>query len=128
MIEFNELISVIKIIATTAIVFVWVARYENIKKEFIHYNYPSWFRDLVGILKISFCVMLHSTNTNIVYMGSIGMLILMLGAVYTHIRVKSNFRQYIASVSMVLITFLILYSNFNSWNYNTLKYSLIILN
>ena len=114
MIEFNELISVIKIIATTAIVFVWVARYENIKKEFIHYNYPSWFRDLVGILKISFCIMLHSTNTNIVYMGSIGMLILMLGAVYTHIRVKSNFRQYIASVSMVLITFLILYSNFNS--------------
>ena len=114
MIEFNELILAIKIIATTAIVFVWVARYENIKKEFRHYNYPSWFRDLVGILKISFCVMLHSTNTNIVYMGSIGMLILMLGAVYTHIRVKSNFRQYIASVSMVLITFLILYSNFNS--------------
>lgn len=113
MIEFNEIISAIKIIATTAIIFVWIARYDNIKKEFQYYNYPSWFRDLVGILKISFCIMLHSSETNVLYFGSIGILILMLGAVFTHIRVRSNFRQYIASVSMVLITFLILYSHVN---------------
>ena len=113
MIEFNDLISAIKIIATTAIIFVWIARYENIKKEFKFYTYPSWFRDLIGILKISFCIMLHSADTSIVFMGSIGILILMLGAVFTHIRVKSNFRQYIASVSMVFITVLILYSSFN---------------
>ena len=72
MIEFNEIISAIKIIATTAIIFVWIARYDNIKKEFQYYNYPSWFRDLVGILKISFCIMLHSSETSVLYFGSIG--------------------------------------------------------
>ena len=112
-IQISILIDALKIIAGVAVFFVWVVRYDNIKKEFQYYNYPSWFRDLVGILKISFCIMLHSSETSVLYFCSIGILILMLGAVFTHIRVKSNFRQYIASVSMVLITFLILYSNVN---------------
>ena len=50
----------LKIIATISILFVWFVRYDNIKKEFEAYNFPTWFRDLIGILKISFIIMLHS--------------------------------------------------------------------
>ena len=67
-----------------------------------------WFRDLVGILKISFTVMLHSNIKEVVVIGSSGILILMLGAVLTHIRVESDFRKYIASVTMLTISILIL--------------------
>ena len=52
-------VDALKIIVGVAVFFVWVVRYDNIKKEFIYYNLPNWLRDLVGILKISFAIMLQ---------------------------------------------------------------------
>ena len=108
MIFLGYIVEPLKIIVTVAIFFVWFVRYENIKKEFNEYGYPNWFRDLVGILKISFTVMLHSNIKEVVVIGSSGILILMLGAVLTHIKVESDFRKYIASVTMLTISILIL--------------------
>jgi len=108
MFDISVLLNALKIVATSAIFFVWFIRYENIKKEFKEYNLPSWFRDVVGILKISFCIMIHSSDKDIVLIGSMGILVLMIGAVTTHIRMKNNFRKYIASVTMLTITSLIL--------------------
>ena len=48
--------------------------------------------------------MLHSSSTEVVTIGSFGILVLMLGAVLNHIRMGSNFRIYIASVAMLVIT------------------------
>ena len=110
MLEISVLLDALKIIVTSAIFFVWFIRYDNIKKEFKEYNLPTWFRDLVGILKISFSIMIHSNNKDIVLIGSLGILALMFGAVITHIRMKNNFRKYIASVAMLTITSLILLS------------------
>ena len=114
MITIESFIHILKIIATVSIFFVWFIRYDNIKKEFSEYQLPSWFRDLVGILKISFMVMLHSINQEIVIVGSLGIFILMAGAVSTHIRMKNNFRKYIASVTMCIISALILYFTIQS--------------
>ena len=108
MFDISVLLNALKIVATSAIFFVWFIRYENIKREFKEYNLPSWFRDVVGILKISFCIMIHSSHKDIVLIGSMGILVLMIGAVITHIRMKNNFRKYIASVTMLTITSLIL--------------------
>ena len=105
-----SLIGALKIIVIVSILFVWVVRYENIKKEFQYYNLPNWFRDFVGILKISFSVMLNSNNNDIVIMGSLGITILMLGAVGIHIKMKNTFRSYIASVAMISICIFILYN------------------
>ena len=52
--------------SSIAIFFVWVVRYENIRKEFDDYNLPTWLRDLTGILKLSFAWMLHSSDPRIV--------------------------------------------------------------
>ena len=54
-----NIVEALKIISSVAIFFVWVVRYDNIKKEFVEYNLPSWVRDLVGILKLSFATMLQ---------------------------------------------------------------------
>ena len=109
MLEIETLIQSLKIITTVAILFVWVIRYDNIKKEFLEYNLPRWFRDLIGILKISFCIMLHSNEKQVILIGSMGILILMVGAVFTHVRMRSVFRKYIASVTMLTISGLIFY-------------------
>ena len=62
MFQLETLGETLKIVATASIFFVWFIRYDNIKKEFSQYNYPGWFRDLIGILKISFVLMLYSSN------------------------------------------------------------------
>ena len=105
----HNIIEILKVVAGVAIFFVWVVRYDNIKKEFIEYQLPTWLRDLVGILKISCAVMLQSSNLVIVKIGSIGICVLMTAAVFTHLRLKSNFRRYIASVAMLSISCLILF-------------------
>ena len=104
----DNVIDALKIISSVAIFFVWVVRYDNIKKEFIEYNLPTWVRDLVGILKISFAAMLQFSNEELVKIGALGISVLMFGAVVTHLRLKSNFRRYIASVAMLSISVFIL--------------------
>ena len=104
----DSLVDALKIISSVAIFFVWVVRYDNIKKEFVEYNLPSWVRDLVGILKLSFATMLQFSNQEVVKIGALGISVLMLGAVVTHLRLKSNFRRYIASVAMLSISVFIL--------------------
>ena len=108
MVTIESFIEVLKIIVTVSMFFIWFVRYDNIKKEFKEYKFPRWFRDVVGILKISFCVMLHSSIDQIIVIGSLGIIILMLGAVITHIRMRNPFRKYIASVTMSLIISIIL--------------------
>lgn len=105
----NNIIEALKIISGVAIFFVWVVRYDNIKKEFDEYRLPTWLRDLTGILKISFACMLQFSDDEIVMLGALGISILMTAAVITHIRLRSNFRKYIASVIMLVMSVLILY-------------------
>ena len=105
----ENIVEALKIISSVAIFFVWVVRYDNIKKEFVEYNLPSWVRDIVGILKLSFATMLQSSNEGVVKIGALGISALMLGAVVTHLRLKSNFRRYIASVAMLSISIFILF-------------------
>ena len=107
-ITLENLVEALKIITGVAIFFVWVVRYDNIKKEFEEYRLPTWVRDLVGILKISFAAMLQFTNTGTVQLGALGITLLMSSAVITHIKLKSSFRKYIASVAMLIISLVIL--------------------
>ena len=108
----DNIVDALKIISSVAIFFVWVVRYDNIKKEFDEYHLPSWLRDLVGILKISFALMLQFPNQQLTVIGSLGITGLMLAAVTTHIRLKSPFRKYIASVAMLVMSTFILYHIF----------------
>ena len=108
LVSMENLIEAFKIVATVAILFVWFVRYDNIKKEFWEYGFPSWFRDIVGILKISSIAMLHSLNPKIVLIGASTIAALMLGAVLTHVKQKDTFRNTIASISMLIISILMI--------------------
>ena len=105
------LIEALKIVAAVAVFFVWVVRYDNIKKEFKKFGFPSWFRDMVGILKISFTFMLHSTNNDTILLGSVGIVSLMIGAILTHVKVKNPITEMFPAISMLSIGLLILFSS-----------------
>ena len=53
--------------------------------------------------------MLHSSSDNVVIIGAVGISILMIGAVFTHLKMKSTFRKYIASVAMLSVAVFILF-------------------
>ena len=73
----DNIIKSLKINFGVEIFFVRVARYDNIKREFSEYKLPTWLRDLVGILKISFAEMLQFSNIETVKIGAIGRTILL---------------------------------------------------
>ena len=94
------ILAVTKIVILSAILFVWVVRYDNIIKEFDHYNLPSWVRDLVGILKISSAVMLQSSDAKVVELGAMVIAFLMLCAMGTHVRVKNPMHKMLPSLAL----------------------------
>jgi hypothetical protein len=99
----NYIIEILKIIVISSIFFVWVIRYSNIVEEFKIYGYPNWMRDLVGILKIAFALMLFNENVFIVQVGALGISALMLGALSTHIKIKNNFSKMLPSATLLAI-------------------------
>ena len=104
------LTTVLKIVISTALFFVWVVRYDNIIMEFRKdYNYPDWLRDLTGIAKLTCAVMLLSTNTELNDLGLKGTIALMAFAILTHIKVKSQPRKAIPSVLLMSLCLALLY-------------------
>lgn len=104
------LTTVLRIVISTALFFVWVVRYDNIIMEFRKdYNYPDWLRDLTGIAKLTCAVMLLSTNTELNELGLKGIITLMAFAILTHIKVKSHPRKAIPSVLLMSLCFALLY-------------------
>tara|TARA_X000000368_G_scaffold81681_1_gene61583 strand:+ start:24758 stop:25093 length:336 start_codon:yes stop_codon:yes gene_type:complete len=104
------LTTVLRIVISTALFFVWVVRYDNIITEFRKdYNYPDWLRDLTGIAKLSCAVMLLSTNPELNEMGLKGIITLMFFAILTHIKVKSAFRKAIPSITLLSLCLALLY-------------------
>ena len=107
-ISVDILFTVCKVLLSVSLFYVWVVRYENIKKEFKTYKLPKMFRDLIGILKISFTVMLQFENNNLVFIGSLGIVALMLGAVGTHLKMKNPTRDMLPAITMLSIGLIIL--------------------
>ena len=100
-----------KVFLSVSLFYVWVVRYENIKKEFLDYKLPSWLRDLVGILKLSFSAMILSSDKNLVWIGSMGIIVLMFGAIGTHFRVGNSYLKMIPALTLSLLCIMIIYFN-----------------
>jgi hypothetical protein len=104
------IIDAVKIIIAASLFFVWVVRYENIIKEFKNdYNYPDWLRDLTGVLKLSFAMMLLNTNPEISRLGLLGIGALMFFAIMTHVRVGSRPKKALPSVALFSLCIFLLF-------------------
>ena len=103
-----SILEVLRVVVMASVLFVWVVRYENIIKEFKQYNLPDWLRDLVGILKISFVIMLNSDDTPLVVLGASGIVILMIAALITHIKIKNSISKMLPAFSLMLMSSAIL--------------------
>ena len=103
----QSLLEILKILVVASILFVWVIRYSNIVEEFKFYSLPNWLRDLVGILKISFAIMLLNENILLVQIGALGIAGLMICALATHFKVKNPFAKMLPSTALLVICLVI---------------------
>jgi uncharacterized membrane protein YphA (DoxX/SURF4 family) len=97
-----------------SIVFVWVVRYANIVEEFTRYGLPDWLRDLVGILKITFSLMLliGIERLPLAFVGGIGIAVLMGAAFVTHLRVKNPLFKMLPSLTLMVLSVVIALINY----------------
>lgn len=100
-------IFLIKTLVFSSVVFVWVVRYQNIIEEFKQFSYPSWLRDIVGILKLAFVILIMNSENDLVKVGSVGISILMIAALITHLRVKNPVFKMMPSLSLLILNVLI---------------------
>jgi len=102
-------LEILSILVFGSIIFVWGIRYNNIKDEFKHFKLPNWLRDLVGIFKFSFAIMLFNDNLEVVRLGGLGIAVLMIAALLTHVRLKSDAPRMLPSFSLLCACIAIAY-------------------
>ena len=97
-----------------SVFFVWVVRYENIIAEFRHFKYPDWLRDCVGILKLTFSILLliGIAKQSFALIGGIGITFLMVAAFFTHLRVKNPLLMMLPSLALMILSLLICLLNY----------------
>ena len=108
-----NLLEILKTLVLASVLFVWVIRYENIVAEFKQYQLPDWLRDLVGIVKISFALMLLSQNTIVVLTGSGGIVVLMFAALFTHLRIKNSLSKMLPALTLFSFSIIIFIETFS---------------
>lgn len=101
-------------LVAASVFFVWVVRYQNIIEEFKHYRLPEWLRDLVGILKITFSLMLLIGIERPLFamMGGLGIALLMGAAFITHLRVRNRGLKMLPSLTLLVLSVVIASINY----------------
>ncbi len=104
-------------LVAASIFFVWVVRYHNVIEEFKVYGLPDWLRDLVGILKLTFSLMLLIGIERVPFAvaGGLGIALLMGGAVFTHLRVKNPLFKMLPSLTLLVLSLVIAFINYRLW-------------
>ena len=109
--------SILAIIIFSGIINVWFFRKsqstlyrgkesKTLKEEFDAYGYPPYFFYLIGTLKIFFSGMLviGIKFPVLTMVGAIGMVVLMLGAIASHIKVSDPIKKSIPALLMLLMS------------------------
>lgn len=101
-------------LVAASIFFVWTVRYPNIVEEFKHYGLPDWLRDLVGILKLTFALLLliGIERKFFAVAGGLGVALLMVCAFITHLRVKNPVFKMLPCLTLLLLSLLIAAINY----------------
>ena len=101
-------------LVAASVFFVWVVRYANIIQEFKQYGLPDWLRDLVGILKMTFSLMLliGIERSPFAVAGGIGIAALMGAAFVTHLRVKNPVFKMLPSLTLLVFSVVIAWINY----------------
>ena len=101
-----------------SIFFVWVVRYDNAIQDFKRYALPDWLRDLVGILKLTFSLLLliGIERKPFAIAGGLGIAFLMGCAFIIHLRVKNPWFKMLPCLILLALSAVIAWINWQRLN------------
>jgi hypothetical protein len=104
----------LQVLVAASIFFVWVVRYDNIIREFKQYGLPDWLRDVVGILKMTFALLLllGIQRASLALIGSLGIAGLMGCAFAVHLQVKNPAFKMLPSLTLLAFSLIIAVINY----------------
>ena len=110
----HDLTIALQALVAASLFFVWVVRYGNIIEEFKQYGLPDWLRDLVGILKMTFALMLliGIERKPFAVAGGIGIALLMAAAILTHLRIKNPVFKMLPALTLLVLSLVIAWINY----------------
>ncbi len=115
--ENMQIITIIfQLVIAISILNVWVLKFETIANDFKTFNFPDWFRNIVGIAKGLLCVMLIGGiwMYQLAVIASLSISLFMLVAVIAHYIAKHSFSKTLPALGLCLLCFLVAYL---SWHY-----------
>ena len=112
--EMQNLTIGLQALVAASVFFVWVVRYDNIVQEFKAFGLPDWLRDMVGILKLTFSLLLlvGIERPAFAVVGGAGIAALMGAAIVTHLRVKSPVFKMLPSLTLLLLSLAIAFASY----------------
>lgn len=103
-----------QLVVSISVIIVWVFRYDNIVLEFKQYGLSNLIRNFVGALKISLAtiLILGIWHKEFLFISSMAMAFLMICAQLCHFKVKNNWMKFMPSLSLLILSLFIAYSNY----------------
>lgn len=114
------LIKSIQVLIALSLLLVWLVRTgketgyrsgnaKNMREEFAVYGLPYWFMFTIGVLKIGFALLLIAGLwlPRLTAVGSVGVVLLMAGAVSMHMRVKDPLKKSLPAIGLLVLSLLV---------------------
>lgn len=107
--------SLIQLTISISVLFVWTFRYHNVVKEFNQFGLNEITRNLIGATKISLSTLIVVSiwYPSLVFIPTVLMGTLMIGAQYFHFKISNPFNKHLPSLILLIMCILIAY-HFNN--------------
>ncbi len=88
---------------------VWVLRYRTMADDFRQFGFPSWFRNVIGGIKIFLALMLIAGIWMYQYavIASIGIAVLMASALFVHLKEKDPFSKLWPALVLTIVSIIL---------------------
>ena len=110
----EELVKLAQIVVAISLAYVWIFRFDNVIKEFKQFSLSDLTRNLVGATKISLATLLVAGiwYSPLVFIPSILMGLLMIGAQYFHFKISNPFIKHLPSLILLILSAFIAFLSF----------------
>lgn len=101
----ENLIKIAQITVAISVAYVWIFRFHNVLKEFNQFGLSDLNRNIIGATKISLATLLvvGLWHSSLVFIPSIIMGLLMIGAQYFHFKIKNSFIKRLPSLILLIL-------------------------
>jgi len=83
---------------------------------FKHYGYPGWFRVFTGIVEVISAILVIAGiwNKTLAAWGGLFIVVTMIGAIFTHIKIKDTVQQMMMPIILFILGLVVLLLNLSS--------------